>query len=405
MQENLGDNPAQRQQDEPSGLTSRDGLRPELSPAAEGTLSLAEYESIVRKVTASVTLGQPVTILFTDIDGTFTPAVGSRTEEVMRKQAQAMTEFANLIDQNNYILIPVTGSSMEAGTRQNQSLPNRIAAGEIPEIFDGLVTEGGSKAVIKVPGHDFHYDANYAGLVSAQIEPFRASVQKYIQITDDLIADITNPASRLGARMKTPSAEAQQLIEQIDKRDWEPSIRIYKQTHIHPQPGTAPYDRISLHFYASDLEDRDAIEHAFKTAYPDLKVVCCEERDFGSEAQALVSGKLPITKYCLDITPINKETPIELFYAAVNAITERQNQLLSGNSAVKAAYFGDAGNDGPAARSDLISFVGIVGHASEELRRMASELDQQKTVYIEAGPDEQVGVASMLAAMRSWGMA
>lgn len=380
---------------------------PDKCMSADTLEQLQNYESIRHKINSAIANQNDVVVLFTDIDGTFTPAVGSRTEAVVAMQEAAMAEFADLVRDRNYILIPITGSSYEVSTRTLQSLSQRIADGEIPEIFDGLIVEGGTRAVLKLRSYpEFQYDTAYAERVALEVQSFKDNLSTHMKIADALIdaicqADAAGPFSFI----TTPTETARRLIQDIEGKDWTAELRLEKQPHAHPEPHTAPLDRISLYLYASNLTERDTIEKAFMDAFPDLNVVCCEERDFNSAAQKTLAGEPAIKKYCLDITPINKATPIALLSEAIASATEAQNQLLGGTAKVVSVYFGDAGNDLPAARSESIKRMCIVGAASPELVRAANELTASKeAVYVESDPN-RIGVASMLAALRDWNLA
>lgn len=367
------------------------------------------YPGMIDTIAHRVLSGEDVLVIFSDVDGTFTPARGDMNDRLKVIQTEAMTQFAELVTKNNYVFIPITGSSYEVSTPTLESLQQRIGAGEIAEVFHALIVEGASKAVIKGKGStEFSYDEHYASFVRERAEEFRAGLPTLFKTCDEQLEAVRQQMltiKGMTVRLAEFSPAARDLYARVLGRELHDADRIQYQPHAHPQPGQAPLDKISLYFLASTIVDRDRIEKLFVEKFRGWDVICCEERDFNSEASKVMKGERPLTRYCIDIAPINKATPIELFTRLITETTTYFNQTFKGNSKVIPVYFGDAGNDIPAARANPIRKVGIVSGASREFLRKARDLPPLgKDVYVDSKAGRP-GVASILTALKEWGYA
>jgi hydroxymethylpyrimidine pyrophosphatase-like HAD family hydrolase len=379
-------------------------------------LSPHTHRSIVSKVEARVAEGKDVIILFADVDGTLTPSLGSQNDVVMRRQNDAMREFVSLVRDQQYIFIPITGSSYEVPTETLPSLSERIHSGSIPAIFDALIVEGGNKVVLTSSSEsEIQYDEKYKSHVAKRVERFQKGMDEVLDVCEELMQTVRSgqlPGGETLLGLRSNSANfrnAQELIRSIEGKEYTPEMRIALQPHVHPAERSASLDKVSLHFYATSMRDRDLIEEMFVDAFPWLNVVCCEERDFNSKAETILKKQTQLKKYCLDVTPVTKATPIDVFSKFIGQITRYYNSQLYSNagrpSSLMPVYFGDAGNDIPAANSALIRKVCMVSGSSGELLRAHDDLSLIKDAVFIDSDRSRPGVASMLTALREWKLA
>lgn len=173
-----------------------------------------------------------------------------------------------------------------------------------------------------------------------------------------------------------------------------------------------------MYFYANSLEERDTIEHYFRRSFsePHMCVVCCSENNYsdrlGSHIKLVGDGNLYDDsvypkKYCIDITPYDKRSAITYFSTMVKTSYPiiKGRVLSNGGSRQQAAfdvwYCGDGGNDIPAARSEEVNKVVMVGGSSREFLRHWEEFDgpeRGRSVYVD--DSGKLAAASIFAALQ-----
>lgn len=397
---------------EPSPPTRAEATAPLTSEAA---LALEPYPTLDAKIRAA--FGTPVfDVVFTDIDGTLHIGAGHSEAEVA-ENAAVTRALVERISGNNMALIPITGSHFEAGTPTTPSVHSRMNAGILPAVgasngtffCDALAAGGGTKAIGVDSSGAFKIDEHYAELVRAKRFDYEAVLAAVIAIRDELnglegsLADSFSRVDFTVVRTFDTKPVGDQLIDD----------RIYFQLaagdDTHARVG-----KLALYFYANTLEERDRIEAMFIERFPNIPIVCCEEKDANAAARrtegyasAMAEGSPFPLKYCLDLTPVDKGSPIELFTALISArirelAPEYEARGLNAPN-VRVWFCGDAGNDLNAARRDEVDRVVMVGGSSPELTRYADSLRAAgKEVYVEDKASGRIGPQSILAAMDSF---
>jgi hydroxymethylpyrimidine pyrophosphatase-like HAD family hydrolase len=360
--------------------------------------SYQSYKSIEDKVIAGIELGR-IRVLFTDIDATLVLGAGHHEHEISQSHLDAKRLIASLNEQNA-IIIPITGSHFESATTTTTSIKGRIANGILPGVdantggsdfyVDAYVSDGGAKAVHSIVDQQASFDDNYKNSVNPGVIDYQRIIGEVLDIRT--LIDKQNLASL-----------DWDLIKTYDRHAGEERINL--------QPGTVRGDhqksnKIALHFYAASLEDRDLIESIYNKEMSKygLKTVCCEEKDANSFAR-----RLPISlneesfpfKYCLDIVPFNKASAVEYFMGYVSHEIAKSALNLNKNRPLLEVWAcGDSGNDFPLLSSSEVTHVVIVGGASKELIRLKDKLEELgKKVYLESD-SQRLGPASIIQAIK-----
>jgi hydroxymethylpyrimidine pyrophosphatase-like HAD family hydrolase len=344
------------------------------------------YRSIQNKVYQGVTQGL-VRILFTDIDSTLVLGAGHSDEEIRNSNTTARTLIGRL-NSDRCIVVPITGSHFDSGTKTTESILDRIRSGVLPEIgidengdkflVDAYVTDGGARAVHKVNNTSHSFDSRYWDFMQTGNYDYESAYDSAERIRSEIALE----GSMVVDWSKIKGYEEDTAMEAIF---FQPGTQ--DGTHRHS-------NKLALYFYAATIEQRDLIEARFRAelAKKQLGVVCCEERDANARARTVFGEKadrdgFPL-KYCLDIAPFNKATAIDYFIRYVQCVkTEAELQLGKARSILEAWACGDSGNDIPLMTSGHISHVVLVGGASAELSRLEPKFRKLgKQVYIEDDP-------------------
>jgi hypothetical protein len=334
---------------------------------------------LVEEIVVALQHSLELQIVFTDIDNTLVIGTGA-TVELQRQGALDTAQLIEYVQKTRCILIPVTGASWDRDAKYTESVSARIAQGVIPSYFHAIVTDGGSAAFGRgLDGGvltDHHYHRSRAslqqGIVHAEVRLRASSLVEQI-----CLERVSFPLAPLGW----------DKIEEL-----EPTTTRERMVF---QPECDREGRVSLYFFASSLDERDAIEALLQDEFRDLKVVVCEERDFNNA----FTHRFPLDhtrKYCADLG-LDKSVAVEYFATLITALVRQ----LDPAATVSTWYCGDAGNDLSAARSPVIDHVCMVGGASIELTRHEAELGRAgKRVYVERG--DRRGPASILWALSQW---
>jgi|GEM_PF-2172941 len=384
---------------------------PTLTPVAD------IFPSISSRIKSVIERGdKKLVLIFSDVDGTLSlgrdvAGNGALTRDVITKARS-----------RGVILVPITGSHYSSGTISTPSIEARIKEGCLPTFasgdkadsefaVDAYATDGGAILLVQnnsVPGGSSRigispegpsYVRDYQSFVNSH----RFDYEKFIGRSLLDLMDLQNgKADRLHSMVF--SAET---VKQYDPKPLSHWIEF--------QPGTAEglhrtAGKIAFYFYANSIDDRDAVESYFKVRFPGAQVVCCEERDANTKAREWAiktkSTSAPLTlKYCLDLVPFHKGTPVSFMLRVVREELFRQsNEAGKLPIAIEAWFCGDAGNDLVGMQSDGITHVVMVGGSSPELLRQKASLeDMGRKVYTESEPT-MLGPASILKAFEAMGL-
>jgi hydroxymethylpyrimidine pyrophosphatase-like HAD family hydrolase len=353
------------------------------------------YPSIRAKIERCRTIGL-VRILFVDIDATLILGAGHSAEEIEQSHRNCR-ELISRLYLDDVIIIPVTGGHYDDDTPTTHSIATRIRRGFLPMIghrahgepflVDAYVSDGGAHARFSDAGGTIVYDNFYY----QHTHRINIDYEKVLLITDKLSRSLNDSLPLSQTHLKT--------IKQydIDARE----VRVFRQAGT--DNGTSKgSNKISYHFYARDIAERDRIYDSFCNEMNryDLKVICCEEKDANTYARRMFPAEtadhdFPL-KYCIDIGTFNKGSAVEYFSGYISS-------LIAGNNSeccpeIQIWGCGDSGNDLPLMTSPCVTHAIIVGGASTELKRMESQLIAEgKSVYRESDP-LCLGPASILKA-------
>ncbi len=338
-------------------------------------------------------------LVLTDLDNTFIPGAGRPQAEFDRGIADAR-RLTELLDVHNGILVCVTGSSWDVDTPTTPSVSNRVATGHIPAFLHAIVTDGGMRAYGKGGGSEYKLDPSYEASVASQKADFPAEGTFKVA---EFVRDVANDESIAAELGLAPIDFA--AIAQVDPSS--PRSRVFFQPHVHPR-GVVEGPKVSLYFYANQrlgseerLHERDLIEKLFRRELGHhLPLICCEERDFNNKSRAMGLESATPLKFCLDITPIHKGTPVAYFSKLIQRASEVLNHQYPGRPLEIATWYcGDAANDLVGMRRGEVDSVVMVAGSSEELLRHANQLASAgKHVHVE--PDQHcTGAGSILKAL------
>ncbi len=376
-------------------------------PVAKPSTVLSAYPTIGQKIDRALALNRPLHLIGTDIDNTLHLGAGHPSERQHAYEGH-LKEVVCALNRAGVIIVPVTGSHYDSGTPTTPSVRDRIAQGVLPGLggkgtddfyVDALVTDGGTKllapSAISLP----HEDADYRRLAHPQYSV--AAVQ-----------------SKLENEMQSINAEKLSTYQVQIISSYDPE---FSGERMVLQPGTIAgvhqkSGKLALHFYASNLHERDVIERKFHETFPELRIVCCEEKDANNTARRTseylaaensVNHDFPL-KYCLDLVPVDKAVPVEYFKREILAeigIRAAALGIASHNVPPLVVWFsGDAGNDLNGVRSAAVDRVIMVGGSSPELTRWTEFLEGMgKRVYVESSPVRH-GPLSILEAFRMSGI-
>lgn len=355
-----------------------------------------DYQSIIAKVERGLKRGL-IKILFVDIDATLILGTGYSLPEIETSHRNCR-QLITRLNQDNVIIIPVTGGHYHHDTSSTASIVSRIKKGFLPrtgnstsgELFfvDAYVSEGGAHSIYSDNKGNVLYDEAYR----KQVHPESVDYQGLL--------DVTNRISRfLDTSFPISSYHLEKIIEYDDHAE---PFRIFQQ------PGTEDgthrlSNKICYHFYAGQITERDIIYTYFKNVMSQygFEVVCCEEKDANTLARRKFSveadhNDFPL-KYCLDIGPFNKGSAVEYFSRYIRSLISEKH--CNASTRVEVWGCGDSGNDLPLMMSSSVTHAIIVGGASAELLRMKPELiSSGKSVYTEKDPF-CFGPASILKAL------
>ncbi|MBN8548954.1 MAG: hypothetical protein J0M12_06540 [Deltaproteobacteria bacterium] len=349
---------------------------------------LTLYPELAAKIEAAFrTEARRLDVVFTDVDNTLVPGTGLPEAE-MRRGMEAASKLIEYISPKPIALIPITGSGWNTDTATTKSVRHRIQTGEIPSYQHALITDGGMMALGRDAAGNFHVDHDYQERLAQLKAHFNP--EGVFEIAK-WVADRLNRGS-----LKGLGPINFEDVAAIDPNS--PACRVYLQEHVHPL-GAITDAKICFYFYANNTDERDAVERLFREELEGYSIVCCEERDFGNVKRASSRPSAEVSKYCLDITPVHKGTPVEYFSKLISDAADAL-QLKYGGAPLQIVtwYCGDAANDLVAARRPEVSRVVMVGGANEELIRHQPDLARHKKVYLETSPS-RVGAASIHRAL------
>ncbi len=364
------------------------------SSGAEAEI-LTDYPSIRDKVAVSLESGV-VRVLLTDIDATFVLGAGHTESEIAEGQ-RVMRDLVGKLNGENVIIIPISGSHFDSGTQTTNSILNRIEQGVLPLVgpgddrsyrVDAYVSDGGARAVRGVRDREVGYDQRYQSTVHPEAYDYQGLSARALAL-----------AAQIAEKPLTEDEIA--IIARYDRHA--------QPVRIHMQPGTEDgthrnSNKFAFYFYASTLEERDAIEQQFLKLGAELGVraVCCEEKDANTQARrhpdfvGKVQEGFPL-KYCLDIVPFDKGSAVRYFTDLISAEVAEQCAANGSTSRPRIEVWacGDSGNDYALMAPEAVTNVVIVGGASQELIRLGERLSEMgKQVYIESDPN-RIGPASI----------
>lgn len=354
---------------------------------------LARYPELAAKIiSAFESPARRLDVLFTDMDNTFIPGTG-RTPEQLAEGLRATHRLIDFLEPQPFVLIPVTGSGWSTDTRTTSSVSSRIKSGEIPDYHHALVTDGGMIALGKDAKGAFQIDPNYEEELSVLKDRFNPEGVFDLAC---LAMDQINVDSFAERELGLSPIDFDKIVS-LDPSS--PRKRIYLQEHIHPDNSVSG-SKVCLYFYANSLAERDAIERVFRDEFRDKAIVCCEERDFNNLRDRSAGAEPMPTKFCLDITPVHKGTPVHYYSELIKRAADALHMKRGGEELkICTWYAGDAANDLVAARRPEVDRVIMVGGSNQEFLRHADSLARTgKRVYIE--PDaHRLGSASILRAI------
>ena len=398
--------PPRKQLDSSLGVDGKHktDLQPELDPTVRQFCTT--YPNIAEKIRTAIRTGEEIKIFFTDIDNTISIGRHGHTEAQFQQGLIDTKQLIEKLNDHNFIVIPITGTHYDKGTESTWSIRARIASGALPPIVaqgtrygcDALVDAGGVNAYGPSSAENtYNRDKNYSEFIQASPETY-----KRVKRETENLARLVNGAIKL-------SPENYAIINSFDPKFVEQSQgrlvivpQIAFKEHDHHQGS----HKKAYYFYSRSLPQRDLIEQLFnRVVDKNAKVVCCEEKDANTKARALFGdkvkdGEFPL-KYCLDITPVDKGTPVEYFLEKIKAVAQAVCQELGKDPKevkIDAWFAGDAGNDINAARVDGISNVVFVNVSSPELLRFKPELELAGKV-VHDSQEGGLGPASILKAI------
>ena len=373
-----------------------DGAPAGLPAVAKGEF-LKCFPAVREKIERAVEEGTPLRVLISDIDGTL--HIGAGHTAIERTEGREdLRRLITTLQRDGWLVFGVTGSHFDTGSGATQSIRSRIESGELPAIgdrdgsgfaFDGIVTDGG--ADLFAPG---------LGGTGTRVPTLRAG----IPMPDDTeyertVERATELCRAINARSDLHPLDFE-LIRRFDGHL--PAGAAAFGSRIFPQLAAedlAPHrasGKYALYFYAASTTERDLIAAAFSAAFPEQRIVCCEERDANTAARRLLPpGSAFPRKYCLDIVPFDKGTPVDFLARELAASVALVEPDPAHRPRLQVWYAGDAGNDLPAAAAPAVTDVIIVGGASEELVRAAEGLSRAgKRVFVDEVPG-RIGPASI----------
>lgn len=377
----------------------RDGLRQEVLDTVP---ELAIHQRLVDGILNAWMRGdRKLEVVYSDIDGVLLAGRGT-PPEVQSSSRQALHELLAFLEQRGTLLIPNTGVTWSIDTALSPSILHRLENGEIPLYHHALATDGGSQLMACSSDGNYSRDERFAAHVRRSMEHFRGE-----QVLEDawwLIQRINDNIFASVQRFTPLDFDRIRQVEEAAKGGKaEPAsigFRVFLQPHIHPD-GRAHPERVSVYFYASNLDERDKIEQLFREQLSPRPIVCCVEEDFNNVRNSRFGQDYCATRYCLDVTPVHKGLPIMYLDSLVRRACDVLHTMEDGGAmSITNWYCGDAANDLVAARAPCIQCVCFVGGSSEELTRYRTELAALgKIVYTEHDPSKR-HAASILNAFR-----
>jgi hypothetical protein len=337
---------------------------------------LAPYPRLLAVIERAWTASERrLRVVFSDLEDTL--VLGQNHALAARQHNQGVVQkLLERMQERGEALVVITGSAWDVDTATTPSVKKRIANGEVPNC-DALVTSGGETAIGTSDQGEKVVDAQYQQWVSTVSASFHA--ENVFGVARFIANNINQGRGTPG-----PALSAIDFSKVHEIQPQSPRERIYFQPHVHPE-GESPFARVSLYFFANTVAERDQVEYAFRGEFPNLTVVCCEEKDYSAEVQARELLEHPM-KYCLDITPTHKGLPVDYFMRAIQKAADALHARDGGSElTVDAWYCGDAANDLVAARRPEIKTVVMVGGASQEfLRHQHGLLGEDKRVYVDS---------------------
>ncbi|MEI6728290.1 MAG: hypothetical protein WCK98_01480 [bacterium] len=323
---------------------------------------MINLRGIFDKLHARIKAGESVNILFTDIDHTLSlHGKGYSSEETTLSNA-ATLEVLELLDDNQVVVIPVTGSSWSGTNGSSKNISQRIGDGDLPAVFDVLVTSGGNVATFR---NEQGYATEY---------PYN----QYIAELNESFDKTHMLSAAIGLTAEINDSQCNFPFEYVRKTSVELNFPYPKSDKIiYPQDNNAVRDySYHMYFFAQDAENANHIQRLVNEKLgANYKVVICEEKDHNSSYAKAKSKEWP-KKFCLDVALTDKSTPLEYYHGLVtkasNVISERLGK--SSKCEIKTFYAGDAGNDWPAFRSSVVDSAVIVGNAAPELTARKEDL-------------------------------
>lgn len=354
------------------------GGRPDSREPQSVLKELALYPDILSSLQRALREGRPeINLIVTDLDNTLIPGAGRSAAE-MERGIEDAHRLVRLLDGQCGILVCVTGSSWNVSTSTTPSVSHRVKTGDIPSFLHAIVTDGGMVALGKGEEGSYQPDSVYAEFLREQTENFPAD--QIFGVAAFVRRSVNNDS--LGPKLGLTPINFD-AVERIDPAS--PRERVFFQPHVHPN-GVAEGSKVSLYFYANSVEERDRIEIQFRRELTSYAIVCCEERDFNNARAANGLEESCPMKFCLDITPVHKGTPVAYFVGLVERAAELLQQERSDGAslAIKTWYCGDAANDLVGMRRHEVEKIVMVADSSEELLRHADTLASAgKEVYVE----------------------
>lgn len=353
---------------------------------------LALYPDIVASLQrAFESPTREIDLVVTDLDNSLIPGTG-REEAEIKKGIEDAHRLVDLLDSYNGVLVCVTGSSWDVDTATTPSVSHRMSSGEVPSFLHAVVADGGMMALGKRDGANYEADTHYDGFLRERKSRFPA--QQVYELADFVRKGLNRAevAQQLGLHQIDFSAVA--AVDPAAHHE-----RVYFQPHVHPH-GIAERAKVSLYFYAESLEERDLIEAKFRHELGGYAIVCCEERDFNNKRDRIgLQSSCPM-KFCLDITPVHKGTPVKYFADLVHRAAEVLHAEKGGEPLkITTWYCGDAANDLVGMRRREVDNVVMVAQSSAELLRYADDLAAAgKRVFIEKDATRS-GAATIIKAL------
>lgn len=274
-------------------------------------------------------------IIFTDVDGTILPTHSPNIDYA--KYSKHLKDFFEYLKkEHDAIIIPITGTSWEKKVADNEtpSVLERVNQNIIPSIPQAIAASGGKVVYCLAENGEYTESKLYTKSINSLGSEFLSRVN--YEFFEAFIA--ANPNLNLYFQPKHFQGEEKKDISEIG------GVHLYFET-----------DNPSI-FSKSLIPQLEALIKDI----PNAKLVTCEERQHNDNPNSKT------TKFCIDVTPTNKGSVIEFFMDYISIIDYRLPYV---------TYFGDAGNDFPAASNTYVDFVGIPSGASLELIDRESELE------------------------------